>query len=253
MSKMKRLYLLIVVLALAFAAFLPIRAASEHQLQTPGLSIFVINAPKDLRLFVQFRNSALPEPLEMQRASRYWETYYNYYYQRLPGRFDEDFIGAKLIVRSSQYSYELPISRDPEMRVDKRLMTLDLKQATLDYGEPGWRAPLAVAGRVMLTLLLEGIVFFLFGLRAKSSWLIFFILNLITHSLLSSFLAHPFEAKSDFFMAVFISVWVVLVEAAIYYFTFKEIELSPKALLLALIANSVGFFLGGWIMPYFPK
>lgn len=250
---MRRAYLLIAVLALAIAAFLPFGGASANQVRTPGLSIFVIKAPKDLRLFVQFRNSALPEPLEMQRTSRYWETYYNYYYQRLQGRFDEDFIGSKLIVRSSQYTYELPISRDPEMRVDKRLMTLDLKQATLIYGEPGWRAPLAVAGRVLLTLVLEGAVFFLFGFRAKSSWLIFFILNLITHSLLSSFLAHPFEAKSDFFMAVFISVWVVLVEAAIYYFTFKEIELSPKALLLALVANLVGFFLGGWIMPYFPK
>jgi hypothetical protein len=42
------------------------------------------------------------------------------------------------------------------------------------------------------------------------------------------------------------------VEAGIYYFTFKEIELSAKALLLALIANLVGFFLGGWIMPIFP-
>ena len=249
---MRRANLLIAVLALAIAAFLPFGEASANQVRTPGLSIFVINAPKDLKLFIQYRHSELPEPLEMQRASRYWETYYNYYYQHLPGRFDEDFIGAKLIVRSSQYSYELPISRDPEMRVDKRLMTLDLKQATLVYGEPGWRAPLAVAGRVMLTLLLEGVVFFLFGLRAKSSWLIFFILNLITHSLLSSFLAHPFEAKGDFFIAVFISVWVFLVEAAIYYFALKEIELSPKALLLALVANLVGFFLGGWIMPYFP-
>ena len=250
---MKRLYLLIVVLALAFAAFLPIRAASEHQLATPGLSIFVINAPKDLKLFIQYQNSALPEPLEMQRTSRYWETYYNYYYQRLPGRFDEDFIGAKLIVRSSQYSYELPISWDPQMRVDKRLMTLDLKLGTLVYGEPVWRARLSVVGRVMLTLVLEGAVFFLFGMRDKLSWIGFFILNLIIHSFLSSFLAHPIEVKGDFFMLVFYIVGVILVEAGIYYFTFKEIELSAKALLLALIANLVGFFLGGWIMPIFPK
>jgi len=249
---MRRAYLLIALLALVIAAFLPFGAVSGKEVRTPGLSIFTINAPKDLELFIQFRHSALPEPREMQRASRYWETYYNYYYQRQPGRFDEDFIGAKLIVRSSQYSYELPITRDPEMRVDKRLMTLDLKQGTLVYGEPGWRAPLSVAGRVLLTLLLEGFVFFLFGMRAKSSWLIFLITNLITHSLLSAFLAHPFEAKSDFFLTVFISVWIVLVEAAIYYFTFKEIELSPKALLLALVANLVGFSLGVWIMPYFP-
>ena len=139
------------------------------------------------------------------------------------------------------------------MRPDKRLMTLDLKQGTLVYGEPGWRAPLSVAGRVMLTLVLEGAVFYLFGMRDKSSWIGFVILNLITHSLLSSFLAHQFEAKGDFFLTVFISFWVVLVEAAIYYFTFKEVELSPKVLLLALVANLVGFFLGGWIMPYFPK
>src|SRR5690606_40398738 len=60
----------------ALPIFLPFGEASASQVRTPGLSIFVINAPKDLRLFVQFRNSALPEPLEMQRASRYWETYY---------------------------------------------------------------------------------------------------------------------------------------------------------------------------------
>ena len=250
---MRRSYLLIAVLALAIVAFLPVGAASADQLRTPGLSIFVINAPKDLKLFIQYQNSALPEPLEMQRTSRYWEIYYNYYFQRLPGRFDEDFIGAKLIIRSSKYSHELPISRDPEMRVDKRQMTLDLKQGTLVYGEPGWRAPLSVAGRVMLTLALEGAVFFLFGMRDKLSWIGFFILNLIIHSFLSSFLAHPIEVKGDFFMLVFYIVGVILVEAGIYYFTFKEIELSAKALLLALIANLVGFFLGGWIMPIFPK
>jgi hypothetical protein len=249
---MRRTYLLIAVLAFAIAAFLPFGAASAKQVRTPGLLIFVINAPKDLKLFTQFRNSALPEPQEMQRTSRYWETYYNYYYQQLPGRFDEDFIGAKLIVRSSQYSYELPIPRDPEMRVDKRMMSLDLKQGTLIYGEPGWRAPLSVAGRVLLTLVLEGAVFFLFGLRDKMSWLGFFILNLITHSLLSSFLVHPIEAKGDFFMLVSYSVAIILMEAGIYYFTFREVELSAKALLLALVANLGGFYLGNWIMPHFP-
>jgi len=250
---MKRPYLLIVVLVLAMAVFLPIRAASENPLRTPGLSIFVINAPKYLKLFIQYQNSALPEPLEMQRTSRYLETYYNYYYQHQHGRFDEDFIGAKLIVRSSQYSYELPIARDPEMRVDKRLMTLDLRHGTLVYGEPDWRASLSLAGRVMLTLVSEGAVFFLFGMRDKLSWIGFFILNLIIHSLLSGFLAHPIEVKGDIFMLVFYIVGVILLEAGFYYFTFKEVELSGKALLLALIANLVGFSLAGWIMPYFPK
>jgi len=250
---MRRAYLLIAVLAFVIAAFLPFGAASANQLRTPGLSIFVINAPKDLKLFIQYRHSLLPEPLEMERTLRYWETYYNYYYQRPPGRFDEDFIGAKLIVQSSQYSYELPILRDLEMRVDKRIMTLDLKQGTLDYGEPGWRAPLSVAGRVVLTLVLEGAVFFLFGMRDKLSWIGFFILNLIIHSFLSGFMAHPIEVKGDFFMLIFYMVGVILIEAAIYYFAFKELELSPKALLLALTANLIGFSLGSWIMPIFPK
>jgi len=249
---MRRAYLLIAVLALAISAFLPFETASAKQGRTPGLLIFVINAPKDLELFIQFRNSALPEPQEMQRTSRYWETYYNYYFQRLPGRFDEDFIGAKLIVQSSRYSYELPIPRDPEIRVDKRMMTLDLKQGTLVYGEPGWRAPLSVAGRILLTLVLEGVVFYLFGLRDKMSWLSFFILNLITHSLLSGFLTHPIEAKGDFFSLVFNSVAIIFVEAGFYYFTLREFELSPKMLLYALVANLVGFYLGNLIMPYFP-
>jgi hypothetical protein len=69
----------------------------------------------------------------------------------------------------------------------------------------------------------------------------------------SGLLAHPIEVKGDMFMLVFYIVGVTFVEAGIYYFTFKEIELSGKALLLALIANLVGFSMGGWIMPYFPK
>ncbi len=251
-SKKRRGYLVFAVLALVNTVFLPIGAVSASEVRTPGLVVFVINAPKDLKLFIQFRSSELPEPFEMERTSRYWETYYNYYYQRQPGRFDEDFIGAKLIVRSTQYSYELPISRDPEMRVDKRLMTLNLRQGTLVYGEPGWRAPLSVAGRVMLTLVLEGTVFFLFGMRDKMSWIGFFILNLIVHSIVSSLLVHPIQVKGDFFMLVFYIVSVILVEAGVYYFAFREIELSGRAVLLALIANLLGFFLGGWIMPYFP-
>jgi len=42
------------------------------------------------------------------------------------------------------------------------------------------------------------------------------------------------------------------VEAGIYYFTFKEVELDHKALLLALVANTVAIYLGSWIMPHFP-
>jgi hypothetical protein len=49
----------------------------------------------------------------------------------------------------------------------------------------------------------EGAVFYLFGMRDKSSWIGFVILNLITHGLLSGFLVHPFEAKGDFFMLIF--------------------------------------------------
>ncbi len=229
---MRRAYLLIAVLAFVIAAFLPFGAASANQLRTPGLSIFVINAPKDLKLFIQYRHSLLPEPLEMERTLRYWETYYNYYYQRLPGRFDEDFIGAKLIVQSSQYSYELPILRDLEMRVDKRIMTLDLKQGTLVYGEPGWRAPLSVAGRVVLTLVLEGAVFFLFG-YARQIKLDRLLHPESDHPQLSEWLSGaPDRSQGDFFMLIFYMVGVILIEAAIYYFTFKEVELSPKALLL---------------------
>ena len=74
---MRRAYLLIAVLALVFTAFLPNGSASADQLRTPGLSIFVINAPKDLKLFIQLRKRTLPEPLVIQRTSRYWETNYH--------------------------------------------------------------------------------------------------------------------------------------------------------------------------------
>ena len=63
------------------------------------------------------------------------------------------------------------------------LCVLDLQSRTLTAGQPWWRQPLLVFLRVALTLLLEGIVFFLFGYRQKRSWILFFLANGLTQLL----------------------------------------------------------------------
>ena len=66
--------------------------------------------------------------------------------------------------------------------------TLDLSNQTLSPGYAPFRSTLLVSLRVVLTLLLEGLVFFLFGFRQKKSWLIFLAVNLVTQGVLNIWL-----------------------------------------------------------------
>ena len=168
----------------------------------PGVKIFVAAPPRDLRLSIDFNHPSLPEPKEMTKSTRGWETYFDYYYSKMKGRYDEDFHAAVLVVRSEKYNFEVKIPRDPQMRMYKRYMTLNLKEETLTFGEPAWRKPLFVIAHLLITLALKGIVIYLLGLRYKNTWITFLIINLITQTWLSVYLADAFIGLYSIFFYI---------------------------------------------------
>ena len=127
------------------------------------------------------------------------------------------------------------------------------------YGEPWWRQPLLVFLRVALTLLLEGIVFFLFGYRQKRSWILFFLANgltqLFVNLLLLNFvgaLGNLYSAKLAFwFLYLPMEILVILLELFLFCPMLKE-KKRWNAVLYTIAANLCSWLLGGALLAYLP-
>jgi hypothetical protein len=218
----------------------------------PGVKIFVAAPPRDLRLSINFNHPSLPEPKEMTKSTRGWETYFDYYYSKMKGRYDEDFHAAVLVVQSEKYNFEVRIPRDPQMRMYKRYMTLNLKAETLTFGEPVWRKPLYVIAHLLIALALKGIVIYLLGLRYKNTWIIFLIINLISQTWLSVYLADAFFGSYPLFFFYLAIAIFTLGEAFVVWITVDEIRRGTTAFLYVFLINIVSIFVGNLLLPHFP-
>ena len=113
--------------------------------------------------------------------------------------------------------------------------------------------------RVALTLLLEGIVFFLFGYRQKRSWILFFLANgltqLFVNLLLLNFvgaLGNIYSAKLAFwFLYLPMEILVILLELFLFCPMLKE-KKRWNAVLYTIAANLCSWLLGGALLAYLP-
>lgn len=216
------------------------------------MKVLVSNAPKDLQLYIQFPHQELADPIPMNKSARNWETYFDYYYSYTPGRYDEDFIGATLLVRSAGVEYEVPIPRDPDARMYMRLMTLDLKAQTLEFGQPAWWAPAYVIARLLTTLFLEGLIFYLFGMRQKRSWIAFLIINLITQIGMGLYLSNVTLGSYAFLGFLFIEAIIIIVEIVAFLLAVKEFKRWWMTVFYVILANVFSAMAGNFILAYFP-
>lgn len=133
-------------------------------------------------------------------------------------------------------------------------LTLDWEQGSLALDEPTLgNVILGAVGRLLLTLLLEGGVFYLFGYRRKESWILFFIVNLLTQGALSYFMSLKIWNMG----APWLSFWAVegyitLLEAAVYCLLLREHK-GSRAALCAICANGVSAALGGALLSALQK
>lgn len=184
---MKKINYIIIFLITFFLIPLPVSANSAVP---PGIVIIVNNAPDDLTLTLQFSPS---DSYEMSVIKQGWESYYKFYYNMsdfVDDKYDLEFSNAILIVESSKFNFKC-ILPDENFNTYKNFMTLNLGKQSLSMGVYPWRAPCLVLMRLTLTILIEGIIFYLFSFRSKKSWQLFFIINLITQGGLNILLVGP--------------------------------------------------------------
>lgn len=248
----------VLCLSLLFCLLLPL-PASANSAEPPCLTIVVQRPPEDLSLTVEFDNGLSLKPVELFRESKSWEGYYRLYYHGSDFRDNgpESLNGAQLVVNTGEETFSLPIDPTGFSRYNN-LMSLDLSSRTLTAGQPWWRQPLLVFLRVILTLLLEGLVFFLFGYRQKRSWVVFLLVNLVTQlgvNLVILLLAPAATLSLTIWMGFFLytpmEILVLLIEMMAFSLLLKE-HRKRRALGYAALANLFSWLLGGVLLAQLP-
>ena len=246
---------LCVIAAVVFCLAVPVGALANSA-EPPCVTVLVLAPPGDLELTIEFDSTQGEEPQRLSGERMLWEGYYRFH-----GRWNVDpegLTGAKLVVETGGESFALPIDPTGFARYNN-LITLDVGGRQLLYGQPWWRQPLLVFLRVALTLLLEGIVFFLFGYRQKRSWILFFLVNgltqLFVNLLLLNFvgaLGNLYSAKLAFwFLYLPMEILVILLELFLFCPMLKE-KKRWNAVLYTIAANLCSWLLGGALLAYLP-
>ena len=247
------------LLALALCLLVPL-PASANGVEPPYLTILVENPPADLQLTLTVVDETSQEEHVLSHDTRLWERYFRFYSHIWSPWVPEGApqATATLLVETGGESFSLPV--EPRgFHYTNNLVTLDLANRRLLYGEPRWRQPLLVCLRVFLTLLLEGLLFYRFGYRRKSSWAVFLVTNLLTQLGVNVAVQALFPVAIDFYNPLVSGIFfytpleiaVLLVEMAAFALLLRE-HRRRRAVGYAAAANLCSWLLGGALLAVLP-
>ncbi|GKX29477.1 hypothetical protein SH1V18_19570 [Vallitalea longa] len=209
--------------------------------EPPSLVILINNPPADLSIVLV--SSENRSEAKVKRVA--WEGYYVFYSSdmRVNGNY-------KFIVTSNGESFECTFN-EPIKRYNK-VLTLDMSTQEFTPGEYPFRSVILVAIRLLITLLLEGIIFWLFGFRRKRSWIVFIVINLITQGALNIWLNNVCSLMSSYliFTLIFGEFFVFLTEMIMFPILINEHK--KRAIIYSLVANIVSLIAGGYLITVLP-
>ena len=258
----KRALCLLAALLLCLALPLP---AAANSAEPPRLSVLVVDPPEDLALSLVFSWGDEQEPVSAEAYRLGWEGYYLFRPWGFPEAWDQDAPGLKveLLAQTGGESFSLPVDvealRQGTGSYYNNLSVLDLAAQTLTPGAPWWRQPVLVCLRVGLTLVLEGLVFLLFGYRQKRSWLVFLLVNLVTQLGVNLLLLGNLGPLGNLY-GTWITFWflylpmelgVLLIEVIAFRVLLRE-GTKGRAMAFAACANLCSWALGGALLTYLP-
>lgn len=245
--KHRSLFLFALTLCMTVLLVLPVFANSA---EPPCLTIVVVNAPEDLELSLVDMDGAEAIQLEKLRSSRGWETYFRYFYNH-DFRFGEDVELTELRLAVT-HSGETAYLAMPALAYEhyNNVVMLDLDAMALQRELYPGRMTLIIGLRVVLTLLIEGILFWVFGYREKHSWGMFICINLLTQLFLNLLIG---SASMDSYVLVFyylLEAVIILAETIAFPLALREKRI--RAIPYAIIANLVSMFVGGLMIANLP-
>lgn len=231
----KKLSALLLVLVVVLA--LPV-SVSANAAEPPGMIIIVEGAPEDIELTLELAEA--PEyGIRIHRSDKKWETYFRLFYSP-----DIELLnGAAIRVESSEKSFTCPLSQVSGLRYNQ-LLTLNYQDETLTVGQRWWRQPVLTAIRMTLTLLVEGLIFLAFGFRHKRSWIVFFVVNLITQGWLNYIINSGAFGSGYWVLGLYLAEFVIFIAESIAFPVATKEKKRWVCVLYALTANAASLAVG---------
>ncbi len=241
MGKDRKRLLLVMMFCVWMIASLPITAAANSA-EPPSLVILVNHPPDDLSI-VLVSGESQPEA-KVRRVA--WEGYYAFYSRDLQADG-----GYTFRATTKDGSFEFAIGE--LLQHYNNVYTLDVANQELRPGKYPLRSALLVSIRLLLTLLLEAGIFWLFRFRQKRSWLIFLAINVVTQGILNIWLNSGGSLMPNYLIVslIFGEVFVFAAEMMAFPIFIKEHQRS-RSLIYAFVANLISLIAGGYIISVLP-
>ena len=239
----KKLFSLVIAVLLVLV--LPV-SVSANSAEPPGVIIIVEGAPEDMTLTLEPGQEPEYE-IRVHGSRQGWETYFRVYYG---GNFNM-LSGAVIRVESGEKRFSCPVPADVGRRYNS-LLTLNYETQTLTVGQRWWRQPVLTAVRVILTLLVEGLIFLAFGFRHKRSWIVFFVVNLLTQGWLNYIINSSAFSNGYWVLGLYLAEFVIFIAEAIAFPVATREKKKGRCVLYALAANALSLIAGLLLINYLP-
>jgi hypothetical protein len=242
MKKNEKFLLMLMIISFLLLIIRPTYVLGNAS-EPPSVVILVNNPPDDFSITMVSGDNHI----EASKRKLAWENYYLFYKRDL--NYSN---GYKFKAVSNGEHFEFTIH--DSLTSYNNVYTLNVSKRELSLGKYPFRTVILVSIRVLLTLLVEGIIFWLFGFRNKSSWLAFLVINLITQGLLNIWLsieASPMPSYSILFVLIIGEIFVFLTEVIMlpkFIDEYKKIHVR----LYAIVANFLSLVVGFYIIPKLP-
>jgi hypothetical protein len=209
--------------------------------EPPSILIIVPNAPEGLEISIG--SDSLYAKANI--TDKHIEKYYTFYSQEL-GNVNK----YNININTGDKSFEILI--EEPLKKYNNIYTLDLVKQTLTPGKLLTRSVFLVSLRIALTLLIEGIVFWLFGFRNKRSWIVFLAINLITQGALNIWLNGFLPLESYLVFSLILGEFLVFIGEIIVFRILVKEHRHRRTLLYVITANFLSLFAGGYIITVLP-
>ncbi|MGH4119514.1 hypothetical protein [Clostridium sp.] len=241
MNKTYKRVKFIILLFTLIILILPTTALANSA-EPPALVILVNNPPKDFSI-VLVSNGSQPKARVTRVA---WEGYYAFYSRDMQATGDYTF-KVTTNVESFECTIEIPLQQY------NTVFTLDIPNRELTPGTYPLRRWILISIRLLLTLLLEGIIFWLFHFRQRRSWIIFICINLVTQGALNIWLNSEGSLMPSYLILSLIlgEFFVFITEMIAFPIFIREHEKS-RILAYVFIANFISLIVGGYIISILP-
>lgn len=235
------LFLFLIVLNTAFQIEISANAA-----EPPSL-VIITKTSDDVEIYLV--NGESNQEILFRKLNKKIEDYHILYNKDLNSNLN-DLENAKIKIKTD--TEEFYIENEVVLNKYNSVYRLDKINKTLVEGKGLKRSIVLIASRITITIIIEMIIFYMFGFREKRSYYIFLLVNLITQFFLNYNINNMLPTTSYMMLnIIFMEIIILITELITLNLLIKE-KSKVRISLFVIVANLLSYIVGGYIIINLP-